>query len=138
MATIEDVGDVVDAFGSHGGVSGGRAQIDVPEASGDLVHGDAGLKAVRCPVGAQRVGMREALWDPGGVRVSADQAIDRLGGQRHGLLVRVATEAHEQRVAVAQRHPASQRMDLCPRFERVLHRLGHWNLALALALAADE
>lgn len=51
MAAIEHVGDVVDALGPRGGVAGGRAQVDVAEAGGDLVNGDGGLEQMRGPVG---------------------------------------------------------------------------------------
>ena len=52
MAAVEHVGDLVDLLGAWGGVTGGGAQIDVPEPGGDGMHRYAGLEAVGGPVGA--------------------------------------------------------------------------------------
>jgi hypothetical protein len=42
----------------------------------------------------------ETTGDPGGERVSEDEAIDRLGRQRDRILVNVTPETHEQHLLV--------------------------------------
>jgi hypothetical protein len=47
VATIEDLGDLIDPLRARRGVAGGGPQVDVPEPRGDLVDGDAGLEQMR-------------------------------------------------------------------------------------------
>ena len=135
MAAVEDVGDVVDPLGPRGGVAGGGAQVDVPEPSGDLVDGDAGLKQVGGPVGAERVRVRQPLRHANGVAVAADEPVRGDGGEGERVLIAVAAEAHEQRLLVEQPDAASQRVDCYPALERLLDGLGDGHLAFAAALA---
>jgi len=55
VAAVKDVGALVGPFGADGGVAGGGPQIDVLEAGGDFVNGDAGFEAVDGRVGPERV-----------------------------------------------------------------------------------
>ena len=136
MAAVEHLGDVVDALGARGGVAGGGAQVDVAQAGGDLVHGDAGLEQMRSPVRTQRVRMREALGHSSRQARAAHEPVHRHGGEGERLLIAVAAETHEQRLLVEKPDPAGERVDRGPGLERLLHGLGDWHLALATALAA--
>jgi hypothetical protein len=78
VAAVEHLGDVVEPFGARGGIPRCGAQIDVPEASRDLMDRNAGLQAVGGPVRPERVGVRKTIRDPGGQTVTADQAVDGL------------------------------------------------------------
>ena len=138
MAPVEDLGDLVDALGARGGVAGGGAQVDVPQARGDLVDRDAGLKAAGGPVGAEGVWVREPVRDARGETVPAHDPMHGDSGQGEGLLMGVAAEPYEQRLLVEQRDAARERMDCRPRLECLLGRFGDRNFALAPALAADE
>ena len=138
LAAIQHVGDVVDPFGTRGGVAGSGAQVDVPEPRGDLVDRDAGLKATRPPVGAEGVWVRKPL---GHARCEAVTAHDAMhGDSRQGerLLVGVASKAHEQGMLVEQRDAARERVDRGPRVERLLGGFGDRDFALALALGAHK
>jgi hypothetical protein len=66
MATVEHVGDVVDAFGTWSGIACGCAQIHMPQASGHLVNRNARLETMGGPVGPERVRVREAIGNAGG------------------------------------------------------------------------
>jgi hypothetical protein len=119
VAAIEHVGDVVDLLRSRGGVTGGGAQVDVPEPGGDGVHGHAGLEQVRGPVGAQRLRVREPLGHAGGCAAAAHEPVHADRGEGEGLFVTVAAEADEQGVLVEQGDPAGERVDVQPRLERL-------------------
>jgi hypothetical protein len=136
VAAVEYVGDVVDVLGAWGGVPGGGAQVDVAEPGGDGVDWDAGLEAVGCPVGAQRVGVREPLRHAAGRSAAAHEPMDADGGEGERLLVSVAAEPHEQGPLVEQPDAAGEGVDLQPGLECLLHGLGHGDLALAAAFAA--
>jgi hypothetical protein len=60
VAAVKHLGDLIDPLGPRGGVAGGRAPVDVPEPSGDLVDGDARLEQTGRPVGPEGVGMGSA------------------------------------------------------------------------------
>jgi len=82
--------------------------------------------------------MREPVRDTGGDRVAAHETVDRPGGERDGVLVRVAADPHKQRVHVTQRDPPGELLHLHPRLDRVLHQLGDRDLPPPAALAAHE
>ena len=86
--------------GPRGGVAGGGAQVDVPEPRGDLVDGDAGLEAVRRPVGPQRVRVAESLGDAGGEAGPVEDPVHGDGGEGEGLFVAVAADPDEQRLLI--------------------------------------
>jgi hypothetical protein len=138
MAAVEHVGDVVDLLGPWGGVPGGGPQVDVTEPRRDSVHGHTGLEAVRGPVGAQRVRMREPLRHAGRRAAATHEAVHGDGGERARLLVSVTAEPHEQRLLIKQPDAAGEGMDLQPRLERLLHGQRHRDPALAPALPAHE
>ena len=52
--------------------------------------------------------------------------------------MRVPAKADKQRVLVAKRDPARERMDLHPGLERLLHGFRNGDLTLAAALAAHK
>jgi hypothetical protein len=138
VAAVQHVGDVVDLLGTWGGVPGGGQQVDVPEPGRDGVHRHAGLEAVRGPVGAQRVRVRQPLRHAGGRAAATHEPVHADSGQGEGLLVPVTAQPHEQGLLVEQPDAAGEGMDLQPRLERLLHGQRHRDLALATALAAHE
>ena len=139
MAAVERIGDVVDALRVAERRSGrSSAEVDVPEPRRHLVDRDAGLEAVGGPVGAQRVRVREPLGHAGGRAAAAHEPVNSDGGEGERRLVAVTAEADEQRLLVEQPDTAGEGVDLQPRLERLLHRLGHGDLALAAAFPAHE
>src|SRR5450755_4128986 len=95
-------------LGAWGGVAGCGPQVDVPEPGGDGVHGHPGLEAVRGPVGAQRVRVREPLRHARRQAAAAHEPMDADGGEGERLLVSVAAEPHEQGLLVEQPDPAGE------------------------------
>jgi hypothetical protein len=137
VATVENLGNLIDPLGARGGVPGRGAEVDVSEASGDLVDRDAGLEQVGGPVGPERVRVPEPLRHSSGDTGAAHQPMHRDGREREGLLVAVAAEAHEERLIVEQRDGPRQRVDFQPGIERLLDGLGNGNLPLTATLAAN-
>jgi hypothetical protein len=136
VATVEDVGDVVDALGPRRGVARGGPEVDVPEPRGDLVNGHAGLEQTGGPVGAERVRVGQALGHPGGQAAAAHQPVDGHSGEGERLLIAVAAQPHKEWLLVEQPNAARKRMHRRPRFESVLYRLGDRHFAFTPYLAA--
>ena len=84
MAAVEHVSHVVDSLAARRGVAGGRAQVDVPQARGDLVDRDAGLETAGRPVGAEGMRVREPLGHARGEAVAVDDPVHRDGGEGRG------------------------------------------------------
>ena len=82
--------------------------------------------------------VREPLGHAGGRAAATHEPVHADGGEGERLLVTVAAEADEQRLLVEQPDAAGERVDLQPRLERPLNRLGHRDLPLAPALPTDE
>jgi len=137
VAAVEHLGDLINALGPRRGVAGGRAQVDVPQARGDLVDRHASLKQVRGPVSPERVRVRQPLGHPGGQTVAAQEPVHGDGGEAERLLIALATKAHEQRLPVEQPDTAGERVDCRRALERVLDGLGHGHFALAPAFSVD-
>jgi hypothetical protein len=121
-----------------GSVSGRSAQIDVPEPGRDGVHRHARLEAVGRPVGTQRVRVRQPLRHAGSRAAATHEPMDANGREGKRLLVSVTAQPDEQGMLVQQPDAAGEGMDLQPSLERLLHSLGHGDLALAAALATHE
>ena len=116
IAAVEDVGDVVDAFGTRRGISRGGAQVDVTEASRDLVDRDARLETVGGPVGPERVGMSEAVWHAGGQAFAVHEAVDGLTRECDRVLMDVTADPHEQRTQQGGPRAPGARPDSAPRY----------------------
>jgi hypothetical protein len=140
MCTVENVGDVLDTLGTCNGVAGGRPQIGVAQGDGNIVDGDAGLEAMRRPVGPEgvRVRVREPLGYARGRAAAPHEPVNTNSRQTQGLLVSVSAQTDEQRLLVKEPDPAGKGVDLHPRLERSLHSQRDGNLSLAAAFAAHE